>query len=150
MKALRAACSANEGPGELPLGTGGGGVDRAGGRGAEPGGGGGAEAGVEGEDCAILPEGFRDDGGGTGGFFPIGGAGLGFEDILLAEEKDAREDGRRLPRSCETEGMLGADELGSGGGAEPGTLGADGGLGAIPRGGRGAARDDSGSERYGE
>jgi hypothetical protein len=45
--------------------------------------------------------------------------------------------------------MLGAVP-GSGGGAEPGTLGADGGLGATPTGGRGAAREDSGSERYGE
>jgi hypothetical protein len=58
---------------------------------------------------------------------------------------DTIDDGRRFARSCATEGMLAADPGGDG--AEPGTLGAEGGLGALPVGGRGAARKVSGSER---
>ncbi len=105
------------------MGTGGGaGVDRSGGRGAADGGTGGAEAG---RDGGWLPEGFRDDGGGRGGFLPIGSAGLG---LFATPRNDATEDGRRLLLNCATVGGAGAD--------------AEGGTG-------GARMTVSGSERYG-
>lgn len=180
MRALRAAWAASEkfGSGSdlvAPFdGGGGGGVDRAGetgGLGAEEGGTGGADGGAARlvVDAEVSPEGFREDGGGIGGFLPIGG-GFGFEDTLSIEEAvDTTDDGLRLLRKAATLGMDGAD--GGCGGAPPGTLGGGGGvdtgapgglggalggaapgtLGAEPVGGRGPeVLEVSGSDRYGE
>lgn len=165
LKALRAACAASAklgasslpaplapGKGGAPGGTGG--VDRIGGRGADEGGGGGALGGtrlvVEAEVSADRPEGFRDAGGGIGGFLPIGG-GFGFGGVTSgAEAVDTMDDGLRLFRSAAILGGAGAAP-GGGGGAPPGTRGAPGGFGAEPTGGRGTlALDVSGSDRYGE
>lgn len=156
-KALRAACSARL---VFPFGAeggiegGGGGVERSGGGlGADAGGGGGTEDGVNetiGDGVGANPDGFREAGGGIGGFFPIGG-GLGFED-MSKEDSEADDAGLRLFRNCITDGADGA-EPGGRGGADPGTRGALplGGLGAAPIGGRGAElRDDSGSDMYGD
>lgn len=159
LKAFRAACAARDGaPFPFVDGAGGGGardVERAlGGRGALPGGGGGG--GADGIDDVgrsagegMLPDGFRDAGGGIGGFLPIGG-GLGFESGTAgAEAVDAIEEGRRLFLNAEIAGFWGV----GGGGAALGGVGADpGGFGAEAAGGLGADErcDVSGSERYGE
>lgn len=152
--ALRAAWDARDwAPFELLEGGiegGGGGVDLAGGgRGAEDGGTGGAEGGAD--ACVDNEEGFLDAGGGSGGFLPIGGAGLGFEE-RSKEDTEASDDGRKLFLKFATDGNAGAEPGGSGG-ADPGSLGAlpPGGGGACPMGGLGAEfLDVSGSERYGD
>jgi hypothetical protein len=108
---------------------------RAGGLGALPGGGGGAAAG---KDEATDPDGFLDAGGGRGGFFPIGGAGLGFGGVDPVDDIEDTEERKPL-RNCATLGTVGA-EPGGRRGAPPGTLGAEGT--------GGAARVVSGSERY--
>jgi hypothetical protein len=80
----------------------------------------------------IEDVGFLDDGGGIGGFFPIGGGGLGLETAISGVECEAWGDGRKE--------FLSADTLpGSGGAAPGGRCGAPGGLGAAPPGGGGAA-----------
>lgn len=103
------------------------------------------------------PEGFRDVGGGIGGFFPSGG-GLGLKDPPLSEDEvvevvsvETIDDGRRLFFHAAMDGTAGA-ALGGRGGAEPGTRGgAPGGLGAEAAGGLGAVLFVlSGSDRYGE
>lgn len=107
----------------MSVGGGGGGGGAPEGAGLEVGRGGG---GAEGRCkfvvlAAVIPEGFLAVGGGKGGFFPIGGGGLG----LGAVEKSEVEfvwalEGRRLFLSAVTEGIAGAAEGGSGGGAAPG------------------------------
>jgi hypothetical protein len=72
----------------------------------------------------MFPDGFLEDGGGIGGFLPIGGAGFGFEGVDPVEEIEDTED-RRLFLNCPTLGTAGATP-GGGGGAEPGSLGAGG------------------------
>lgn len=134
-----------------------------GGRGAIEGGGGGGGAGGAGEvdfggstgaegggGCGARPDGFRDDGGGIGGFFPIGG-GFGFEETSEADPTDCGT-GRRLFLSAETEGLLTGAGGGAGGrpGGAPGGLGALGGFDADSDGGCGVVRDDSVSDRYEE
>jgi hypothetical protein len=86
-----------------------------------------------------MPEGLRDVGGGMGGFFPMGGGGLGFMLIL-----EATEDGLEF-WSPPMMGFSGGRPPGIGGAG-----GAPGGFGADPRGGLGAEpRDVSGSDAYG-
>lgn len=95
--------------------------------------------------------GFLDAGGGIGGFFPMGGGGLGLEMAISGVDCEAWGDGRKVFLSADT-------PPGSGGAAPGGRGGAPGGLGAAPPGGRGAAafgggvdtlRDvGSGSESY--
>jgi len=177
--ALLAACCASEPPfmggagGALPVGIEGGG----GGRGAADGGGGGGAGGAcelkvggaeggGGGGGGACPDGFRNVGGGIGGFLPSGG-GFGFEDAILVV--DARRGslaprspgrfgvddvvlgvGLRPPFNAETVGF-GAGPLGGIGGADPGTRGgAPGGFGAEPPGMAGVRRAGSGSERYGD
>lgn len=106
------------------------------------------------------PEGFRDAGGGIGGFLPNGG-GLGLNEPPLSEEEvvdvvsvETIDVGRRLFLKAATE-RTEADAPGGRGGAEPGTRrGAPGGLGtegAEAIGGRGTVLFVvSGSDRYGE
>lgn len=92
-----------------------------------------------------MPDGFRDVGGGIGGFFPMGGGGFGFDPMSGSEWVETIDEGLRL--------FLNADMAGFGGGRAPGIGGAipPGGFGAEARGGFGAElRDVSGSERYGE
>lgn len=108
-----------------------------GGRGAIEGGSGGAFGGVgllaRGAGGGIVaPEGFREAGGGRGGFLPIGGGGFGFESgrsgvecVVLGAA------GRRCDFNPATLGGRGAAEEGGKGGAPPG------GLGAAPFGGAG-------------
>lgn len=95
--------------------------------------------------------GFLDAGGGMGGFFPMGGGGLGLETAISGFEYEACGVGR-------TE-FLSADTAPGRGGAAPGGRGgAPGGLGAAPPGTGGAAAlgggvdtlldDGSGSESY--
>jgi hypothetical protein len=68
-----------------------------------------------------------------------------FRGISGAETVEAMEDGRKLLLNAATEGF------GGGRGTAPGTLGAMGGFGAAPMGGRGAElREVSGSDKYGE
>lgn len=139
--ALRAAVSARLGSreGAPPLSWGGaegggaGGVRMlgvGGGRGAAVGGGGGAAGGtglvLGGGAGAVDDEGFREEGGGTGGFLPMGGGGLGL--VAGRSEVDwvAAGEGLRPPLRAATPG--------GGGGAA-----AEGGGGGIPPGGRGAA-----------
>jgi len=109
-----------------------------GGGGGAPPGTGGARAGETGGGGA-RPEGLREEGGGMGGFLPIGGGGLGF--MLILEATDDGLESLNPPR------------IGFSGGRPPGTGGAGGapgGLGADARGNLGAElRDVSGSERYG-
>lgn len=102
----------------------------------------------------VIPEGLRAVGGGIGGFFPIGGGGLGLCDAAVAERSGVEcvcaDEGLRLFLRAATDGMAGAAEGGSGGGAAPGLGGgppiglAGGGLGVA------AFRDFvvSGSESY--
>jgi hypothetical protein len=111
----------------------------------EAGGGGGGGAPIK-EDV-----GFLDAGGGIGGFFPIGGGGLGLEIAISGVEYEACGDGRKEFLSADT-------PPGSGGAAPGGRGGAPGGLGAAPPGLGGATalgggvdtlRDEgSGSESY--
>jgi hypothetical protein len=119
-------------------GGGGGGGGAPEGAGLEDGRGGGGEGRWRFAVLAeLIPEGLRPVGGGSGGFFPIGGGGLG----LCTVEKSGVEtvdEGRRLFLSIETEGIEGAAEGGSGGGAAPGRgggppfgLGGGGGLGVA-------------------
>lgn len=126
----------------------GGGGGAAGGAGAEnDGGGGGAAGGVGANDDGIgtkVVEGFRPVGGGIGGFFPVGGAGLGFNDIESEEDDTDKGDGRIL---LVLKAATGPAAPGIGGAGDPG------GLGALPGGGRGVGAEDlredvSGSERY--
>lgn len=110
---------------------------------ADPGNGGGRAGDAGGGGAS--PDGFREEGGGIGGFLPIGGGGLGFEWISGNECVDAIDEGRKL--------FLKADIDGFGGGGRPPGIGgaAPGGLGAAPLGGLGAVvREVSGSDRYGE
>lgn len=69
-------------------------------------------------DLEANPDGFRDAGGGMGGFLPIGGGGFGFDRASLS--RDSELVGRRLLFSAATEGGRGADPGGGGGGAAPG------------------------------
>lgn len=130
------------GRGDVDAGGGGGGggaegVETGGGGGGALPGTGGARTGEGAGGGGARLDGFRDEGGGIGGFFPIGGGGLGFPLIL------ATEDGRDSPRRA----LIPGRTPGGAGGAEGG---APGGFGAAPRGSAGAeARFDSGSERYG-
>lgn len=127
----------------MPFVEPGNGGGRAAGRiGGALGGSGGAAGGSGAEDDGGArdvndEEGLRPVGGGTGGFLPIGGAGLGFED-RSGEDAIANGDGRKL---LFTEpGMSGVEPVGRGVG---------GGLGAEPMGrGMEGRRDDSGSEEY--
>lgn len=73
-----------------------------GGRGAAPGGSGGAAAGRDGG--TMEADTFLDDGGGKGGFFPMGGAGFGFPGIEFTDDMDDTDD-RKLFRSEATEGI---------------------------------------------
>jgi hypothetical protein len=83
--------------------------------------------------------GFLDAGGGIGGFFPIGGGGLGFECAISGVECEACGVGRNE--------FLRADTPPGGGGAAPGGGGgAPGGLGAAPGGKGGAAALGGGVE----
>jgi hypothetical protein len=89
----------------------------------------------------MLPEGLREDGGGIGGFLPIGG-GFGFEGIA-GEELLVCGAGRRPFLMADTAGLASGAEGGADGGtggAEPlGRGGAPGGLGAAETGREGAS-----------
>jgi hypothetical protein len=101
LKALSAACAAKDGAGD-PFGTDGADdTGLSGGRGAAPGGRGGAAAGSDGG--TTEPDTFLDDGGGKGGFFPIGGAGFGFPGVEFIEDMDDTDD-RKLFLNEATEG----------------------------------------------
>lgn len=174
-KAFRAACSARFGSLLKPLtgGNGGGGgaegmpandaADRStgGSRGAPDPGKGGADdgarldesgggGGADGIDDAV-DEGFRDEGGGIGGFLPIGGGGLGLEMLISGLDCVPPGVGLRLCFNAATDGICGAAAEGGKGGTPPGALKAfptGGGGGAL-----GAPADDflafvSGSESY--
>jgi hypothetical protein len=60
-------------------------------------------------------DGFRDDGGGIGGFLPTGGGTFDFGGVDPVEDMDAIEGGRKLLRSCPTDGPDGAAPGGRGG-----------------------------------
>lgn len=128
-KALRAACSANEGalckPFDCRVGGEAGGSEGAelrvvgGGLGAKlPGGGGGGAGGRDklavGGGGGGAPEGFREAGGGIGGFLPMGGGGLGFVG-KLGLECVALGVGRKPSFNAATLGGTGAAPGGSGG-----------------------------------
>lgn len=114
-----------------------------GGRGAKPGTGGGGGA-VEGAGLdegrggsgvrrvSILfdarPDGFREAGGGIGGFLPIGGGGLGFAWAISGSEFVLI--GLRLSFRAATAGIAGAAPGGGRGGAAPG-LGGGAALGLV-------------------
>ena len=115
-----------------------------GGRGAEAGGGGGADGGREfrldgGGGTNEDEEGFRELGGGMGGFLPIGGGGLGL--VTGSSGVDCMLDGvgRRWLLNAETLGGRGAAAEGGKGGAPPGNRGAGGGRDGGPPPGRGGA-----------
>jgi hypothetical protein len=72
----------------------------------------------------MLADGFLDEGGGIGGFLPVGGAGFGFDGVDPVEEMEDTDD-RRLFLNCPTFGTIGAAPGGRGG-AEPGSLGGGG------------------------
>lgn len=114
---------------------------------------GGGIGGGGGAAFATFDEGFRDAGGGIGGFLPIGGgAGFGLGGMRSDVECDGCAAGRRLLFSAATLGGTGAAP--GGGGGAPGGLGAEplGIGGAAARGGGAgleALRDVvSGSESY--
>ena len=165
-KAFFAACSASDWAPFVGMGGaegGGGGAERlaGGGFGAEPGGRGGGGGALRGcgegtEADGARPDGFREAGGGIGGFLPIGGFGLNDpplsdEEVVDVVRVDTIDVGRRLFFSAATFGIAGAAP-GGGGGANPGILGgAPGGFGTEAMGSRGMALlVDSGSDRYGE
>ena len=75
-----------------------------------------------------MPEGFRDVGGGMGGFLPIGGGGLGFESGIFGDECVLV--GLRLLLSAATDGGAAGVALGGIGGAAPGR-GGGGTAGAL-------------------
>lgn len=105
-------------------------------------------------EAAVKFEGFREVGGGIGGFLPIGGGGF-FECPISG--RDAELVGRRLFLSEATDGICGA-ALGGVGGATPGIAGGSppGLGGGAPLGLAGGAGADgasffgvvSGSESY--
>lgn len=68
----------------------------------------------------VVDDGFRLAGGGIGGFFPIGGGGLGFESAISG--RLAEEVGRRLLFNAAILGGTGAAPDGGNGGAPPGGL----------------------------
>lgn len=117
---------------------------------AGPGGGGGGGGGAPAGDDV----GFLEAGGGMGGFFPIGGGGLGLEMAISGVECVACAEGRRLFFNAATPPGRGGAAPGGGGGAPggPGGLGgtAPGTGGAAPLGGGVDTLRDvgSGSESY--
>lgn len=99
-------------------------------------------------DFDANPEGFRDVGGGIGGFLPIGGGGFGFVRASLSNECVLV--GLRLLLRADIEGGKGADPGGKGGGATPGRGGGRpfGIDGALDTGAETFLEFVSGSESY--
>jgi hypothetical protein len=129
LNAFRAACSAIDGP-DGPFGSGGAIGTRPGGLGAEDPGTGGADAGG---GTSPDNDGLRDDGGGSGGFFPTGGGGFALK-VDPSEDTDAVDVGRSLLCNMLIDGTTGAAPGGGGGGAPPGTLGTAGACDLIVSG----------------